>query len=153
MKVMVYLEADYVANETLGESVTNINEAGKVALEMALQEQDKGDTTVTAVIVGADAGDAVLREAYAMGVDNLVQVISKENIVDAVVDFVKANTYDAVITASNNAETLAQALDFQVAEGVIKSSAVTCVKGTEVKPRYMHIARVFRAYEQVVTQI
>lgn len=153
MKLMVYLEADYISNETIGDSVTNINEAGKVALEMALQEQDKGNANVTAVIVGSDVDDVVLREAYAMGVDNLVHVINKDNIVGAVADFVKTNGYDAVITAVTNVEELAKGLDFQVVEDVVKAGCVTHVKGSEIKPRYMHIARVFRAYEQPVEQV
>lgn len=149
MKLVVYLEPDYAANETLGDSVTNINEAGKVAIEVALQEQDKGESKVTALIFGAESDETILREAYAMGVDELIQVTNKEDSAAAVVDFVKANGYEAVITAAPNAGEVAQGLGFELSDAV-KMNAVVQIKGTEAKPRYMHIARVFAAYEQQV---
>lgn len=150
MNLVVYLNPNYIANEVVGDSVTNISEAAKAAIEVALSYKDSHDVKVSALIVGDNTDETVLREAYAMGVDEMIEV-HKEYTAANVAEIIKAKQFDTVVTAESNANEVATALGYSLntAENVAEKSVVQ-VTGANVKPRYMHITRVFNAYEQTI---
>ncbi|MBP7954465.1 MAG: hypothetical protein KAZ22_00190 [Parabacteroides sp.] len=152
MNLVVYLDPNYV-DEKIGESVTNISEAGKVAVEAALQLKEKNNGTAAALIVGEAPNEDILREAYAMGADASV-LANKEYTAANVAAVVKAKGYDVVVTAEDTAAAVAAELGWSVVDfGGASANTVVAVKGDEVKPRYMHITRVFNAYEYAIEEV
>lgn len=152
MNLVVYLDPNYV-DEKIGDSVTNISEDGKVAVEVALQLKEENNGTVTTLIVGEAPNEDILREAYAMGADISV-LANKEYTPANVAAVVKEKGFDVVVTAEDTAIAVASELGWPAVDfSSVSANTVVVVKGDEVKSRYMHITRVFNAYEQAIEEL
>jgi electron transfer flavoprotein beta subunit len=139
---------------------TNINENEKGSIEIALQLKEALGGEVTALTVGQQPAEEILREAFAMGVDHAVMVKKIDENEDTVAAALKKIGYDVVVTSSEIGKAVAEKLNISYIEyngAEVKSFNINfpCVLSTnavKIKARYMQISGVFSAYEKLIKQ-
>lgn len=158
MNIIAYLNP--VMNENQETVGTYLQEAEKKAVEVALRAKEALNGEVTALTVGQEPADEILREAFAMGADNATMVAGVEENADNIAAALKKTGYDVVVASSDLAEAVAAKLGiaYVVYNGEdVKdiSSKFPCVISTadaDVKHRYMHMRGVYSAYNKTVKQ-
>ncbi|MBP2629985.1 MAG: electron transfer flavoprotein subunit beta/FixA family protein [Firmicutes bacterium] len=156
MNIVSYMKP-YVNEDQMG---TNIDEVEKGSIEIALQLKEALGGEVIALTVGEKPAEEILREAFAMGVDQAVMIEEIEENEDNVAKALKKIGYDVVVSSSELGKTVAEKLNIpyiEYNEEVIKeiNSKLPCVlstTATKIKARYMQISGVFSAYEKIIKQ-
>lgn len=144
MKIVVLIKQvpDTETNLKLGDK--SINEAGikwiispydEYAIEEGIKIREKGGAEVIALTVGPDRTQEVLRTAYAMGVDQAVQIkVDTYNTFDSlftaelIANFVKSSGADLVIAGKQAIDSDGSLVPVQVAEFLGWGHAILALK-------------------------
>ena len=158
MKIIVYLEPKFERPEDADSTAvcTNISDEGKAGIEAALQMKEKLGGEVTAVTVGQEPDERVLREAFAMGVDAAAIASGVEPTLENIAAAIKKLAGNVVLNGYAGRKELGHQLGLAEAEykmGMDAKGQFISVAADSVKPRYMSVGGVYAAYKHPITQL